>query len=131
MTQQDTAYYTNTDMALSPNTIASANLQLFPFKQAEIALLSKYAGSQFLDNTGDQNKKIRGYFVQDLRLGYSLQHVLAKEISLLLQVNNLWNRKYETNGYTYSYIYDNSRVTENFFYPMAGRNLLIAANIKF
>jgi iron complex outermembrane recepter protein len=131
MTQQDTVYYTNTDMALSPNSIAAATVQVFPFKQAEIALLSKYVGSQFLDNTGDKNKRIRSYFAQDLRLGYSLQHLLAKEISLMLQVNNIWDKKYETNGYTYSYIYDNSRITENFFYPMAGRNLLIAANIKF
>jgi iron complex outermembrane receptor protein len=79
----------------------------------------------------DEAKSIRPYFVQDLRLGYSLQKLLAKEINLVFQVNNVWNRKYEANGYTYGYIYDNTRVTENFYYPMASRNVMFAVNVKF
>jgi iron complex outermembrane receptor protein len=38
---------------------------------------------------------------------------------------------YETNGYTFGYIYGNQRITENYLYPMAGRNFMAGINIKF
>ena len=118
-------------MALSPATVAAADIRLIPFRSAGISLQNKYVGKQFLDNTGDKRKSINAYFVQDLRFDYTVEKWLAKEIHFIFQLNNLWNKKYESNGYTYTYIYDNSTITENFYYPMAGRNILAAININF
>jgi iron complex outermembrane recepter protein len=131
LVQQDTIYYKETNMAFSPNVVAAGNIRYLPVKHAEIALMSKYVGDQFLDNTSKQNRKLEGYFVQDLRLSYSILQWMAKEINLTLQVNNLLNKRYESNGYTYSYMYDKATVTENFYYPMAGRNFLASVNVKF
>jgi iron complex outermembrane receptor protein len=45
-------------------------------------------------------------------------------------LNNVFNKRYTPNGYTYSYIYGGQLVTENFVFPMAGTNFMLAVNIK-
>ncbi len=129
--QQDTQYYHKTSLAFSPSLIAAGLLQVFPFANAEINSSVKYAGKQFLDNTGSDAKSIRGYFVQDLTAQYSLHTSFIKNIILVARLNNIWNKLYESNGYTYSYFYDKSLVRENFYFPMAGRNFMLAMNVKF
>ena len=59
-----------------------------------------------------------------------------KEIALNALVNNLFDKKYVSNGYTYSYYYrpqgSNDRpITENFYYPQAGVNFLTGVTLKF
>ena len=53
-----------------------------------------------------------------------------KEMNLIFQLNNVFNKKYEPNGYTYSYIYGGQLITENFLFPMATTNFMFAVNIK-
>ena len=85
---------------------------------------------QSLNETFDiEGKKLNGYFLQDLQLHYSIHKKIIKTAELVLQVNNVWNKKYEANGYTFSYLYNNSLVRENFYYPMAGTNFLLALNV--
>jgi iron complex outermembrane receptor protein len=56
-------------------------------------------------------------------------------MELTLLINNIFNRLYEPNGYTFSYFIPGEGAsgrelaTENFFYPQAGTNFL--AGIKF
>jgi iron complex outermembrane receptor protein len=38
---------------------------------------------------------------------------------------------FENNGYTWGYVFDGSRVDENFFYPQAGRHFLLRMTVKF
>ena len=131
LVQQDTLFYRKTSLAFSPSLIAAGLLQVFPFANAEINTSVKYAGQQFLDNTGSDAKSINGYFVQDLTLQYSLHAVFTKDITIIARLNNIWDRLYESNGYTYSYFYDKALVRENFYFPMAGRNFMLALNVKF
>jgi iron complex outermembrane receptor protein len=129
--QQDTFHYRKTSLAFSPSLIAAGLLQVFPFPNAEINTGVKYTGKQFLDNSGSDAKRINDYFVQDLTLQYNLHTGWIKEITITGRLNNIWNRKYESNGYTYSYFYDKSLVRENFYFPMAGRNFMVGLNVKF
>ena len=129
--QQDTAYFSKTPLAFSPAVTASGLISYFPFAHAEINTGLRYSGRQYLDNTGNNAKSIRAYAVQDLTLQYSLPVKFAREIVLVARMNNIWDRMYESNGYTYSYMYDKSLVRENFYFPMAGRNLMFAVNMKF
>ena len=48
-------------------------------------------------------------------------------------INNLFNREYVANGYTYGGIYqpDTSRSDFNFYYPQATRNYLASVNLRF
>ncbi len=52
-------------------------------------------------------------------------------VNLSLLVNNIFNEKYESNGYTFGYIYDNNLITENYYYPQAGTNFLLSLSAKF
>ena len=84
-----------------------------------------------MDNTSNENRKLNAYFTNDLRILYTFKPSFCKELGLSLLGNNIFNTLYESNGYTYSYIYEGKTVTENFYYPQAGFNFLLGVNIKF
>lgn len=122
--------FKNTDISFSPSHIGMAQLRYFPIENLELALLNKYVGRQYLDNTSDINKSLDPYMTSDLRLRYSLEPKFMKKIEFTLLVNNIWNNLYESNGYTYSYIFGET-VTENFYFPQAGTNFLAGLNLRF
>ena len=128
---QKSVSHGNTDIAFSPAVTGSAVISIFPIKNAEIALIGKYVSRQFLDNTSDPNRSLNPFYVQDARFSYSIHEWFAKEINLVFQLSNVFNKKYEPNGYTYSYQYGGSVVTENYYYPMAGANFLIGVGLRF
>jgi iron complex outermembrane recepter protein len=129
--KQDTFFFRKTSLAFSPDIVASGLLQLFPFKQAEINWVSKYVSRQYLDNTGNKAKSISAYFVSDLRFQYNIKTKRTLSALVVAQINNVLNTHYESNGYTFSYYYDQTLVRENFYYPMAGRNVMVGINIRF
>ena len=118
------------DIALSPGVIGRATINFIPVKNLEIGLLSKYVSKQYLDNSQNESRKLNSYYTQDARIIYTLSKGILKEANLFFQVNNIFNKKYEPSGYTYSYIYGGSLTTENFYYPMAGTNVMAGINIK-
>jgi iron complex outermembrane receptor protein len=65
-----------------------------------------------------------------MRFVYTLKNKVIRETNLILQLNNVLNKKYQPNGYTYSYMYGGQLVTENFLFPMAGPNFMLAVNFK-
>ncbi|WP_298556538.1 TonB-dependent receptor [uncultured Algibacter sp.] len=128
--------FKDTDISFSPNVIFGSTLTFTPIENASIALLSKYVGKQYLDNTSSKSKSIDAYFVNNLNLSYKFKPKWIKEIALNLLVNNLFNSEYVSNGYTYSYYYrpegsSDAPVTENFYYPQATTNFLVGTTIKF
>ncbi|MBA4851966.1 TonB-dependent receptor [Emticicia sp. BO119] len=122
--------FAKTDISFSPNVIAGGQLSYSPVKNLEFAWLSKYVGKQYMDNTSDDNRKLNAFFVNDLRANYTIRPKIVKEITFSLLANNVFNHLYESNGYTYSYIYDRQVVTENFYYPQAGANFLLAVRVR-
>lgn len=122
--------YTNTDIAFSPNLIGGATLT-YAAKGFELAWMSKYVSEQYLDNTMNENRKLDAFFVNNLRASYSFKTKWVKEIVLSALINNVLNEEYEPNGYTFSYIFGGRTITENYYYPMAGRNYLGALTLKF
>lgn len=123
--------YSKTDIAFSPNLVGGATATFTPVKNAEISLLNKYVGRQYLDNTADDSRMLAAFFVQDLQASYTFKGKIPREVSIIARMNNTWNKRYEPNGYTYSYIAGGATVTENFYFPMAGRNFMLALNIRF
>lgn len=120
----------DSDIALSPNIIASSELNFQPSEGVEIALLTRYIGEQYLDNTSNENSKLEAYLVNDLRLQAVIPQKIFKELKLQILVNNILSEEYSSNGYSYSYIFG-ERITENFYYPQALRNYMIGLNVKF
>ncbi len=120
----------NTDISFSPSVISGVTVNLLPVKNGEISLLSKYVSRQYLDNTEDISRSLHPYFVQDVRFTYTIKNKLLKELNLIASVYNVLNKKYEPNGYTYSYIYSGKTSTENNYFPMAGTNFMAGINIR-
>ncbi len=127
---QKLVIHKNPDIAFSPDIISSASLNITPLKNGEVSFISKYVGRQYLDNTGNNSRSLAAYYVQDARMSYTIHHSIIKEAQLILQVNNLFNKKYEPNGYTYSYIDGGRTQTENYLFPMAGINWMFGVMVK-
>ena len=122
--------YKKTTISFSPAVVAGSTIDIVPLKNSEISFLSKYVSSQYLDNTAQNTRKLNGYFVQDVRLSYSVKNTFTKAFNIILQLNNVFNKKYEPNGYTYSYI-SGGLVTENYYFPMARFNWMLGVNLRF
>jgi iron complex outermembrane recepter protein len=122
--------YNNTDIAFSPNIIGGATLA-YTAKGFEIAWINKYVSEQYLDNTMNSGRKLNAFMVNNLRTSYSFKTKWIKEIVISALVNNILDETYEPNGYTFSYIYGANTITENYYYPQAGRNFLTALTLKF
>ncbi len=123
--------YNNTDISFSPNVIAGSGLTYRPVKNFELGLLSKYVGSQFLDNTSNNKRSIAPYFVNDLRVSYTVKPSFMNEISLSMLANNIFDTEYSSNGYTYGYRGGTNEYRQNFYYPQAGRNYLLMLALRF
>ncbi|HWK04407.1 MAG TPA: TonB-dependent receptor [Puia sp.] len=122
--------YRKTTIAFSPAVIGAATLNFFPLQHTQLSLISKYVSKEYLDNAQKEDRKLDGYYVQHLRAIYTIKTKVVKETNLIFQLNNVFNKKYAPNGYTYSYLYGGQLVTENFLFPMAGTNFMLAVNIK-
>ncbi|MEO5968201.1 MAG: TonB-dependent receptor, partial [Ferruginibacter sp.] len=107
--------YAKTTIALSPSSVGMLSLNINPIKNGEINLVGKYVGKQFLDNTGNDARSLNSYYVQDLRLAYKLTKIKNAEFNFFFQINNLFSKNYEPNGYTFSYYADNKLNTENYY----------------
>lgn len=121
--------YKKTDIAFSPELIAGFSVNVVPAKNVELSLQSKYVSRQFLDNTSQTSRSLNGYFVQDLAFSYLLENKILKSTTLRIKLMNVFNKKYEANGYTFSYI-SGGLTTENYYFPMAPFNVMVGLNIK-
>lgn len=100
-------------------------------KKPEISFISRYVGRQYLDNTAQKSRSLNPYYLQDVRLSYLLENKIFKATNLIVQLNNVFNKKYEPNGYSFNYIYGRELTMENFYFPMAGFNFMVGVNVKF
>lgn len=121
---QLTIEHNHTNLALSPDLIASFGLNFIPLKNFNLLLNGKYISRQFLDNTSNLNRSIDGYYVMNLNMSYLLKLPKIQGIEFGLQINNLLNTMYANNGYTYGYYSYGQMVRENFYFPQAGINLM-------
>ncbi|MCC8145287.1 MAG: TonB-dependent receptor [Bacteroidales bacterium] len=133
--EQQADYYGTTDIAYSPDIIANS-LFSFQYKSWNAGLQSSYIGKQHLDNTGKDDRTIAAYFVNNLRLGYDFKLKGLKQLSLNLLINNLFNEKYETNGWVWSCYNRNedgslSPYVEKSYFPQAGTNVMANIVVKF
>jgi iron complex outermembrane recepter protein len=127
---QQTNFYKSTDIAFSPSTVAGGSINITPIKNGEINLISKYVSRQYLDNTSLKSRSLNPFYTQDLRLSYLLENKIFKAVTFIAQLNNVFSKKYEPNGYSFSYIYGGSLTTENFYFPMALFNYMLGVNVK-
>lgn len=112
----------NTAIILSPEWIAGSRLTFHALDQVDITLLSKFVSKQYLDNTENEALVLDDYFVNDVRISWEFFPTGTKGIELSLLVNNVFDAKYASNGFSYDGI--------PYFYPQAGINFLGRLAVK-
>jgi len=127
-----------TDIAFSPNLIAANGLTYLPIKNMQVTFLSKFVGDQFMGNIDSQGSKLNSYFVNDLSFSYEIKSKsIFKSILITGLVNNIFDYKYESNGYFYTYDDDFSNpgsiktIEGAGYYPQAGINFLAGLTLLF
>jgi len=125
--------YKSTTISFSPSTILSSNLSYSISNPFTVSLVSKYVSRQYLDNTAATERSIDPFFTNNLRMIYSFSAFGIKNIDANLAINNIFNEKYEGNGYTFSNIdaVSRERIYGNGYYPQATTNFLFGLNIRF
>jgi iron complex outermembrane receptor protein len=83
-----------------------------------------------MDNTGNHDRMLQAYWVQDLRGSVDFDWKKFPQFAGLdFWVNNVLNLEYASNGYTFSYRYG-GLITERFYYPQAPMNFMVAMRFK-
>lgn len=123
----------NTAISYSPEIITNGFIEYKPIQGLLLNITGKYVGEQYMSNESISESKLNSYFVTDLLAKYQIP--LSKnqpQVELSLLVNNLFNTKYENNGYYYNYYLSEDELSHNpFYYPQAGINFLAGLNIQF
>ena len=127
-----------TQLAYSPNIVAGNALIFAPSTRFQVGLLSKYVGKQYMGNIDSKNSTLAAYFVSDINAVFTWQpNRWVKEIQWSTTINNIFNFKYESNGFFYTYDDDFSSpgqittIEGAGFYPQAGINLLTGLRLTF
>ena len=128
----------DTNIAFSPDFIAGNMVTFLPIKNLQIAFLSKFVGEQYMANIDSEGSKLRSYFVNDLNVSYEfIPKGVFKSIYLSALINNIFDYKYISNGFFYTYDDDFSNppavatIEGAGYYPQAGINFLMGLTLKF
>jgi len=128
----------DTDIAFSPNFIAASQFVFLPVKGLQLALLSKFVGDQYMANIDSETSKLRSYATSDLNVSYEIPFKsIFKSVAINLLINNIFDYKYESNGYFYTYDdgFTNPGTIQTIegagYYPQAGINILAGLTLKF
>ena len=115
--------FDNKDISFSPRIVAGGQIRLFPVRNLELNWIMKYVGRQFLDNTGNDDLILDPYFINDARIAYLVTAKKLPAIEFTLVINNVFNTRYESNGYVYNNM--------PYYYPQAGTNFMAGVNVRF
>lgn len=134
---QQVFVHASTPIAFSPDLIAASELgyrfwQATGRGSAELSLITKYVGRQFLDNSGSPDRALDAYVVNDLRLNVGLASVLGiSNIDLNITARNICSALYASNGWSSSYVLDGRRQEYVGLYPQAPLNVLGGITVRF
>ncbi len=121
-----------TNISYSPEVVAGNVLEYRPIENLELKLLSKYVGEQYMSNLENESSLLDSYFINDFNIQYTWKNApLFKEIVFTGLVNNILDEEYVSNGYYYTYEYQNVTYEGAGYYPQATRNFLAGVTLRF
>jgi iron complex outermembrane receptor protein len=149
---QDSIIHAKTNIAFSPSVIIGATLT-YSFKfssngnlffiqpsnrgqnvnsEFNLALIPKYVGKQFIDNTSNTERMLEAYFVCDARITYTRKRTNSgRNLAFNFTLRNLFNELYSSNAWAYTYKSAGQLNSEVGFYPQAGINFLVGLTLGF
>ena len=114
-----------TNIAYSPNIIASNRIVFSPKKNLQMSIMAKYVDEQYLSNIDDSASKLDAYSQTDFNIVYEYpMKKIFKSVVFSALVNNIFDKEIVSNGVDYGsgFIY---------YFPQAGINFLAGATFKF
>lgn len=124
-----------TSILMSPSVVGGGMATFSPFagfssslRNLTFALIGKYVGKQFYDNTSADERSLPAYFVMSFN-----SHFSWRKIKLSIFVDNLLNREYVADAWVYRAIFaDGSEpYLEEGFFPQAGINATVKLSYAF
>jgi iron complex outermembrane receptor protein len=147
---QEVVKHGKTDIAFSPNAVANASFVFTVLKneknELSITPSVKYVGQQFIDNTSNTNTVLPAYSFTNCQILYKTHFRKIKNITAKLLINNIFDKKYANNAWTYHFVsagYDprpddpysrsegNNVYNSTGFFPQAGRHFLVGLSADF
>ncbi len=128
----------DTNISYSPNIIVGNIISYQPMHNFQINFLSKFVGTQYMGNIDSDASILDSYFVNDLNVSYEINNIpIFKSIVFNGLINNIFNKKYVSNGYFYTY--DDTWTTPGEtitvegagYYPQAEINFLLGVTLRF
>jgi len=127
-----------TNLSFSPNIVAGNKFEYEPITNLQLGLYTKYVGEQYMGNVDSHVSKLDAYFINDFNVSYTIDNIpFLREIVVTGLVNNIFNIKYVSNGYYYTYddTWTDPTATTTIegagYYPQATINFLVGATVKF
>jgi iron complex outermembrane receptor protein len=130
-------YLGNTSLSYSPELVFGNILTFKPKKNLSVSLLTKFVGEQFMSNIEAKGSKLDSYSVNDFNVSYNWRpRSVINLMTLNLLINNIFDKRYISNGYFYTYDDDSSptqitTIEGAGYYPQAGINFLLGLTIDF
>ena len=119
------------DIAYSPSATGTSDLNFKILKNTELHFISKYVNRQYFDNTMNSVRMIDPYFVNNLRIDFNPAIKGIKNTGFQLFINNIFNSNYESNAYGGNWFEDGVEKTWSYFFPQAGINFMVKAEVLF
>ncbi len=123
----------DTHIAFSPDFLLN-NRFSFNYKGFEAALQSQFVSKQYMTNAEVEELTLDKYFVSNLNLAYSFRpKKVLKEVTIGFTVYNLFNEKYENNGWASSDYTDTLENRGNYagYAAQAGTNVMGHVSFRF
>ena len=132
-----TIHYDHSTLALSPSAILNGFAD-FHFGAFQATWHTGYVSRQYLDNTENHDRSLQAYTRTDIHLTYdfSIARRGLKHLLLGLDLGNIFNARYASNGWVYSAIVGDDYPQENRYYqigynPSAGFTLMGNVTLRF
>jgi len=128
----------DTRIAYSPGIVAGNAIFFIPDESLQCSVLTKIVGDQYMGNIDSPISVLDAYTQTDLSVQYTLRpKKWLKELVFSALINNIFDAKYESNGYFFTFDDDFSdpgtitTIEGTGYYPQAGINGLIGITAVF
>ena len=119
-----------TDISFSPSVIAGGVIE---WRKGGFRALwqTNYVGKQYLDNSSRDALSLDAYSVSSLTVGYDFRALGCADVALSATVGNVFDARYSSGGWAYSWIEQGTRYDSRGFFPQAGRNFMLNCVVRF